>query len=160
MKDLHVIKQFQDWYEDRLNREENRTLQLHLEDCEDCERYFNTMKTLLEGTDSARLPHLEPDPFLPARIRAIAKGATGETSPARPALRAWPGRLGLSMMGLAFAVAAVTGTYFGSTLSARANASAQAADESIADAYYEAFSPSDISGEWEYILQDGEEENS
>ena len=46
------------------------------------------------------------------------------------------------------------------SLSARANASAKAADESIADAYYEAFSPSDIPGEWELILQDDEEENS
>jgi anti-sigma factor RsiW len=160
MKNPHVIKQFQDWYEDRLNREENRTVELHLDGCEDCGRYFNTMKAMLEGTDSARLPHLEPDPFLPARIRANAESTGSETLPARQAARALPGRLGLSMMGLAFAVAAIAGTYFGSTLSAHADATMQAANESIADAYYEAFSPSDISGEWESILQDDEEEDS
>ena len=160
MKDRHVIKQFQNWFEDRLSGEEHRMVEEHLDGCKDCGRYFNTMKSLLEGIDSARLPHLEPDPFLPVRIRALAEGSGGKTLPALSAARALPGRLGLSMIGLSVAVAAVAGMFFGSTLSARADASAQAANESIAGAYYEAFSPSDISSEWEYILQDDEEENS
>lgn len=155
MKDRHVIKQFQNWFEDRLGEEENRLVENHIRDCEKCGRYFGNMKSLLEGTDPARLPHLEPDAFLPVRIRALAGKDGAHTTPTR----ALTGRLGWSLMGLSVAVAAVAGLFFGSTLSARADASARAADMAIADAYYEVVSQRDIPTQWESVLLENGEDN-
>jgi hypothetical protein len=155
MKDRHVIKQFQDWFEQRLDEDQNRLIENHIQHCENCNRYFVGMKSLLEGTDPARLPHLEPDAFLPARIRALADSRGGSETPRALPL---PGRLGFSVMGLSLVAAAVAGLFFGSALSARANETELAAGQAIAGAYYEAVSQHDISDEWAYVLGDNEEE--
>jgi hypothetical protein len=155
VKDRHVIKQFQDWFERRLDKEQNRLIENHIQDCDDCGRYFSGMKSLLEGTDPARLPHLEPDAFLPARIRALAE-TRADTATSR--VLPLPGRLGFSVMGLSLVAAAVAGLFFGSALSARADETELAADQAIAVAYYEAVSQHDIPDEWEYALGDNGEE--
>jgi anti-sigma factor RsiW len=162
MRTRHVISDFQAWIEDQIDDAGRREIQLHLDHCDDCRSYFDRLKRLMEGLDPASLPHLEPDPFLPARIRAIASGdptaATedkgGSDIPVRPAL----GRLGKSALVAAVSVAAVIGVVFGSGLSSRVTASAQTQDAAIATAYLEAFSPSDVSSDWEYVVEAEDEE--
>jgi len=155
MKSRHVINDFQTWIEDQVDDAERRDIQLHLDQCDNCRLFFDKMKRVMEGFDPASLPHLEPDPFLPARIRAIASGdPTAATGGVGPAL----GRLGKSVLVSAVFAAAVIGVVFGSGLSSRVTASALAEDAAIANAYHEAFSPSDVTSDWEYVLEAEDED--
>ena len=162
MKTRHVISDFQAWIEDQIDDAGRREIQLHLDQCDNCRLFFDKMKRVMEGFDPASLPHLEPDPFLPVRIRAIASGdptavagdAAGSDSLVRPAL----GRLGKSALVSAVSAAAVIGVVFGSGLSSRVTASALAEDAAIANAYHEAFSPSDVTSDWGFALEAEDED--
>ena len=153
MKDRHVINRFQNWSDDRLDEQARLEIQRHLGDCDDCRRYFEGMTKLMEGAGPEALPRLDPDPFLPARIRAATEASRNGGKAARPAF----GRLAGSMMGTAVIVAAVAGVLIGGGLSSRATAGEET--RALVDGYYEAFSPSDIDGEWEALLagDNGEE---
>ena len=146
MKDRHVINQFQGWNEDRADEQARLEIQNHLGNCDDCRRYFEAMTKLMEGAGPENIPHLEPDPFLPARIRAAAEASQNGGKAARPVFS----RLAASMMGTAAVVAAVAGVLIGGGLSSRARAGEET--RALVDGYYEAFSPSDIDGEWEALL--------
>lgn len=165
MKYRHAINDFQDWNEGRVGEGRRREIQLHLDECDQCRRYFDKMTTLLEGTDPAALPRIQPDPFLPARIRAAAgEVPDSTTSRPRPARTATPdrpvlGRLGWSVLSAATVAAAAIGVLFGSGWSDTVEARQQAEDAAIVEAYYDAFSPPDIGGDWEYVLETGEGED-
>jgi anti-sigma factor RsiW len=154
MKDRHVIKQFQGWNEGRVDEQARLEIQSHLGDCDDCRRYFERMTKLMEGVGPENLPHLEPDPFLPARIRAAAEESRGGGRAPRPAF----GRLAASIMGATVVVAAVGGILIGGGLSSRATAGEET--RALVDGYYEAFSPSDIDGEWETLLDENNGDES
>ncbi len=160
MKTRHVISDFQAWIEDQIDDAGRSEIQLHLDQCDNCRLFFDKMKRVMEGFDPASLPHLEPDPFLPVRIRAIASGdPTAVAGDVGPAL----GRLGKSALVSAVSAAAVIGVVFGSGLSSRVTASALAEDAAIANAYHQAFSPSDVTSDWEFALEaedDDEEDDS
>ena len=66
----HVKDKFLDWFEDQLTKEEKRSVQLHLQHCENCAAYYRTMRSLMEDPKPGDLPTLEKDPFLPTRIKA------------------------------------------------------------------------------------------
>ena len=157
MKHRHVIKRFLDWSENRAGKEARLEIQRHLDGCDDCRRYFEKMTKLMEGVGPAALPHLEPDPFLPARIRTRAAGASERPAGAislRPAF----GRLAVSMLGVAVVAAAVAGTLIGSGLSSRAIAGEET--QSIVNGYYEAFAQDEFAQEWETLLEPEEEDES
>jgi anti-sigma factor RsiW len=161
MKNRHVIKRFQYWHDGRAGQDERREIQLHLDECDDCKRFFEKMTQLMEGIDSARLPHLEPDPFLPARVRAIAgedrerfRGRAGSPATARPLF----GRLGISVLAVAVAVALSIGVVLGSGLSARA--ASRAEEAALVGAYSDAFSQTDIDSDWESVVVEEEEDSS
>ena len=153
MKDRHVINRFQDWSESRLDEQVRIEVQAHLDECGGCRRYFEGMTKLMDGAGPGTLPSLEPDPFVPARIRAAAEARRSGGKTPRPAT----GRLAASMMGAAVVIAAVAGVLIGGGLSSRASAGEEA--RALVDAYSEAFSPADIGGEWETLLaeNDGDE---
>jgi len=157
MKHRHVIEQFLEWNDNRTGETERLELQRHLRECDDCRRYFEKMSSLMEGVGSDALPHLEPDPFLPARIRANAEAAThGRTAPGskRPAF----GRLAVSVLGAAVVVAAAVGIVIGSGLSSRVSAGEET--QAIINGYYEAFSQDEFAQEWETVLVTEEEDES
>lgn len=161
MKHRHVIKRFQRWHERLAGEDERREIQRHLDDCDDCRRYFEKMTRLMEGIDSARLPHLEPDPFLPARIRAIAgedRDRSGERAGSSVAGRPLFGRFGVSVLAAAVAVALGVGVFLGSGLSARA--ASRAEDAALVGEYTDAFAQSGIDRDWESVVAEGEEDNS
>jgi len=160
MKHRRVINRFQDWNEGRMSEAQRLEIQRHLDDCGECRRYFEKMTTLMEGIGPVALPHLEPDPFLPDRIRANAAAADAHK---RGAAKGRPqpifGRLAVSMMSVAVVVAAVAGILLGNGLYSRAEATAET--EALAGAYYEAFSPTDFATDWEDALSEEDEgENS
>ena len=65
-----------------------------------------------------------------------------------------------SLASLAVIAAVVIGVISGMGLSARVSASNEATDVAIAEAYYEAVSPSGITDDWESVLEEDEEEDS
>jgi predicted anti-sigma-YlaC factor YlaD len=149
----HATKHFQAWTEERLDREAQRLIEIHLEDCAECRAYFERMSQLLEKPEESDLPRLEPDPFLPGRIRGLAEKSS-ETAHAD-----WPARLGLmrpvgwlrlSYYGFLFAVAVAAGVYFGQSAAARGLMGN--GDGQLLTGYYEAFSQSGFADDWEQLL--------
>jgi predicted anti-sigma-YlaC factor YlaD len=138
-----IIRRYQGWIEGSLGTEERREIERHVGECGECRTYYETMSGLLEKIDPARLPHLVPDPFLPARIRAMT-----ENRQARPVDRraAWARR---SLAGAALLLAVTAGVYLGRGLSVNTGL-AEGTD--LAEAYYEAFSPTDIAGGWADVM--------
>lgn len=155
MKHRRVKRRFLDWNDRRAGRDERVEIQRHLDECADCRRYFDTMAVLMEGAGPATLPHLEPDPFLPAHIRAnAAAGRGGQHGEGRPAF----GRLAASVMGVAAVAAAAAGAVIGAGLSTRA--AAREETQAIVNAYYQAFSHDPIAQDWEVVLAADEEDES
>jgi predicted anti-sigma-YlaC factor YlaD len=127
-------------------------VQTHLDDCAECRMYFERMSRLLERPESSDLPRLEPDPFLPARIRAMADDSSADraraTAPGR-AIAKPLGWLRLSSLGVMFVVAVAAGVYLGQSI---ALPRIQNGDSQLVSSYYEAFSQSSFADDWEQLL--------
>ncbi|UCG53019.1 MAG: zf-HC2 domain-containing protein, partial [Candidatus Latescibacterota bacterium] len=145
----HFITSYQAWDEDRLNAEERRRVQQHLGECVECRRYFETMSVLLEKTDSSLLPRIEPDPFLPTRIRAMDKATR---TPIPRCFIAWAR---ISLVSVMIMIALSAGIYLGRGL---ATATRSNGETEIASAYYEAFSQSGFAAVWGDVVDGDEEE--
>jgi predicted anti-sigma-YlaC factor YlaD len=162
MKHRHVIKRFQAWSEGRAGEDERLEIRHHLDECDHCRRYFTNMTKLMEGVGPDALPRLQPDPFLPDRIRAIANSDPASmaglpsAAPFRPAF----GRLAAAVIGVAAVAAAALGVMFGTGLAGRVDTASQAENVAIAQAYYDAFSPAGIQANWESALETDEEDDS
>jgi predicted anti-sigma-YlaC factor YlaD len=150
MKQGHVIKYFQAFTEGRTGEKERLKVEEHLDDCKRCRKYFRKMALLLEKPDLSYLPHLQADPFLPARIKALAENHS--RARARRIRFAWRR---LSLAGLALAAAVTIGVFLGKGLSA---ASGEYGDTEILSAYYNAFSQKGLVDDWEYIVETGKNE--
>jgi predicted anti-sigma-YlaC factor YlaD len=142
----HVRKHFQAWNEERLDLEAQRLIETHLEDCAECRMYFERMSQLLQKPEGGDLPRLEPDPFLPGRIRALAEKSS-ET--ARLGLTRPVGWLRLSSYAVLFAVAVAAGVYFGQSAAARGLANG---DSQLLTGYYEAFSQTGFADDLEQLV--------
>jgi len=68
----HVKKYFLQWYENRLPDGKRISIEHHLQECQACQRYFATLKELLDPSIEEFSAELEIDPYLPQRIRAMA----------------------------------------------------------------------------------------
>ena len=144
-----------DWSENRVGERAGLEIQRHLEGCDDCRRYFEEMSKLMEGLGSDAIQRLEPDPFLPADIRARAQAKRpGGLSRARPVF----GPLAASMLGVAVVGAAFAGILIGVGLSSRAIAGEET--EEIVNSYYEAFSQDEFVHDWEALLEPEEGDES
>jgi anti-sigma factor RsiW len=143
MKHRRIIDRFVDWSEGRIAEAERLEIQLHLDQCHDCRRYFEKMTVLMEGVGDDALPHLDPDPFLSVRIRA---NETAGRAGRRPVF----GRLAASIMGAAVVAAAAAGILIGAGLSSRV--SAREETQAIVDGYYNAFAQDEIPQQWEDVL--------
>ena len=148
MKHEHVIRSYQALEEGMLNPEERREIQRHLKECTECRTFFEKMSLLLDARDPSLLPTLEPDPFLPTRIRALQ-----ESRPATGGFRRAVGWARLSLASLAVLAAALSGVYLGAGLS---TASRSVDDSEIIGAYYEAFSPTEFASGWEDLFENGD----
>ena len=147
MKHRRVIDQFLAWTDSRTGDTERQEIQRHLDGCDDCRRYYEKLSRLMEGVGSDALPHLEPDPFLPARIRAHAEASDRTIrGRQRPAF----GRLAVSLLGAGVVVAAAAGMLIGSGLSSRVSAGEET--QAIINGYYEAFSQDEFAQDWETVL--------
>ena len=169
MKHERIIRRYQGWIDGSLGAEERRETEQHTAECDECRAYFEKMTRLLEETDPALLPLLSPDPLLPARIRALS--ASGKKRPetlpaARRAGFDWIGHrraawTRLSLAGAALFLAVIAGVFLGRGISAN---SGYSQENDLAEAYYEAFAPTDIAGGWADVMtqtnSNGTEEGS
>jgi predicted anti-sigma-YlaC factor YlaD len=175
MKHKAARNQFQAWREARLDEPARRRLEAHLSDCRACRSYFETMSAWLDTPDPADLPRLQPDPFLPTKIRAIVDGrrraaeraaikneAPGMMAggPVALGIVASIGRLNLTVMTTLLVLAAAIGIYFGRTLSTDATqlAAVQYSDSDLVSDFYDAFSASAADDVWSELFDEGDEE--
>lgn len=74
MKNKHVKDYFLDWFELKLNNNKVKMIENHLEECNECRVYYDKVQNMLNNPDTTNLPKLQPDLFLPTRIKELAKG--------------------------------------------------------------------------------------
>ncbi|MBP2680887.1 MAG: hypothetical protein H6Q78_750 [Candidatus Krumholzibacteriota bacterium] len=165
MKHERIIRRYQGWIDGSLGTEERREIERHTAECDECRAYFEKMTRLLEETDPALLPLLSPDPFLPARIRAMAENGKKRPVSRRAGLDGFGHRQAawarVSLAGAALFLAVIGGVLLGRGISA---SSSYAQESELASAYYEAFAPTDIAGGWADVVNqtnsNGTEEGS
>src|SRR5438128_144409 len=61
-----------DWLEGKTSPRKHAAIEDHLGICPDCKNYFGEISNLLTTAAGRELPRLEPDPYLPQRINALA----------------------------------------------------------------------------------------
>jgi predicted anti-sigma-YlaC factor YlaD len=132
------------WIEGGLSVEERRIVQQHLDECGECRTYFEKVSLLVGHPYPTLLPHLTPDPFLPSRVRALAEERSAGRG--RRSAVSW---VRVSMASAMLILAAAAGIYLGSGFYANTRSGEET---ELAEAYYEAFSPSDFAGVWEDLL--------
>ena len=130
-------------YADGLLSESDRnSLTRHLAGCDRCRGAFELFdRSLAPG--SSRSPRLSVDPYLPARVRAIAS----ERHPS--ARRVWVPALRWSLGSIAFTLALALGVYLGQDLSRSVTPSA--IDDPVSE-FAASVSASDLSDRWSYAF--------
>lgn len=157
MKRRHVIKRFPQWSDGRVTGPERVEIQRHLEACDECRGYFDKMTRLVGAIGPDALPRLQPDPFLPSRIRAVVRAAgAAPTTATRGGRRPVFGRLAVSLMGVAVVAATAAGIVIGSGLSSQVSAGAET--QAIVSGYNDAFTQDDLAEEWETVLSAAQED--
>lgn len=163
MKRPHVKKDFEAWYEGRTQGDEHQAIDRHLAECAECRSHYRRMSQLFEAVSPVLLPRIEPDPFLPARIRAQAEDRAGMRAAAAGRAVAAPGgglrRFAAPMMTAATVLAAVLGVFIGRELSLRAH-TGRAVDAAMVNTYYDAFSQPGFGSDWEEVVGNEEENGS
>jgi predicted anti-sigma-YlaC factor YlaD len=150
MKKRHVTKNFLDWTDEKLDARQREQIEMHLQNCPDCRTYYEKMSAVFsEKTDLSALPQLEADPFLPARIKALA-GKKDRTPSDK-----WFGWQRIGAIRLAFStlliiLAASLGIYLGKGLAT----SQQYSESDLISDYYQAFNQQSYSDNWEYVLEE------
>lgn len=73
MKNKHIKDFFLDWYELKLNNRKMEMIERHLDDCNECRLYYDKIQNILNNPDTTKIPNLQPDLFLPTKIKELAK---------------------------------------------------------------------------------------
>jgi predicted anti-sigma-YlaC factor YlaD len=74
----HIQSLLLQWLELTLDARQQQLVEEHLKECALCRKYFDTMSViLLPSRDSSPLT-VVADPYLPTRIRVMAKSSSGE----------------------------------------------------------------------------------
>ncbi len=132
------------WIEGGLSVEERRIVQQHLDECGECRTYFKKVSLLVERPHPTLRPQLTPDPFLPSRVRALAEERSAGRS--RRSAMGW---VRVSVASAMLVLAAAAGIYLGNGFYTNTRSGEET---ELAEAYYEAFSPSDFAGVWEDLF--------
>ncbi len=150
MKSRHVKKHFLKWVENSCTDKRREEIQSHLKTCTECHHYYQKMSDVLQNPDLGVFPRLEPDRYLPTRIRAGEIGARSHAGG-----DGHPSRLTWSLAGLLILLAIGLGIIMGSAVF-RPNISVE---EQLAGEYYQAFTQNEISYQLDSIfdIQNGDE---
>ncbi len=149
----HVTKWYVDWSEKRLSAGRMTRVEQHLQTCQTCRRYFEKMDALMAPADPAALPQLQPDPYLPGRIRALSgqRSATGRGE--LPAGTGLPNKAQLGFSGVMLIAAIFIGGYLGKGLAAyQTTPPLSNSDSSLVVQYYDAFAYDGFTESWETVV--------
>ena len=135
--------QFLLWFEQRLAPDKRMKVERHLLDCIACRAWFEASTELL-GTPSVHARTLEPDPFLPTRIRALAERDGQRTHAGfRPAVRWAAGTV-------AVAAALLIGVYLGDGIT---RTQSTITDQEIVDQYARSVAMAGINDRWQSVAE-------
>ncbi len=142
-KDKHIKHLVIDLLENKLSDEKKRSVKNHLNRCGECGVYYNQMQKILTPAGTDILPELDPDPFLPTRVKANAQPKNISKKNISTLIIRW------SLITAASFAAILIGILLGTRLSKN-----QAAynNREIITAYSEAFYPQGIGDKFEYTL--------
>lgn len=156
MSDNHVIKYFSDWYSNRLRKSQRQQVSNHLEKCDKCRKYFRVMSEVLNKPDVKALPQLKADPWLAVKIRRGME-ADKESLQIKPVRRfEW------TFVGFVASLLICIGVYVGSGVTTANNyvsndnttiVTDTTQNSSVANAYYEAFSQTNVADQWATVLE-------
>lgn len=116
-----IRSQLLPWIEQKLDAQERSLIDRHLEECEPCRTYFETVSAVLLDVQEIPGTVLVPDPYLASRIKAIAHGAPVNVRPGFLTMLAWGWRTA------AFVLAVLLGVYIGEKLSVQQTPSSNTA---------------------------------
>lgn len=150
MKHKQVKKLFQQWNDGRVEEPARPRIQAHLDACDECREYYEKMALLLAKPDAAGRKRLEPDPFLPARIRAIARESAAPPAPARRF-----GVLRTTAVTAMLIVAIAAGVFLGHELSAISRTNG---DTDLAAAYYSTVAQEGFADDLQTIVTESKDE--
>lgn len=149
----HVTKWYVDWSEKRLGTGRMARVEQHLQSCEACRRYFDKMDALFAPVDPAALPQLQPDPYLPIRIRALAGQRAAEGRAGQQAGVILPNKVQLGLSGIMLMAAISIGVYLGKGLATYQTVTSPPDSESdLVSQYYDAFSYDGFAESWETVV--------
>lgn len=158
MNNRHVIRYFSDWYADRLRANDRKRVSEHLDECGRCRRYFQKMAEILNKPNVNELPSLKEDPWLAVKVRRIVTSKAPVARGIRP-LR----RFEWTLVGFVSTFLICVGLYIGSGVSPSASTttttdtisavSDTTQTNSVANAYYQAFSQNDVASQWMSVLE-------
>jgi predicted anti-sigma-YlaC factor YlaD len=113
MSKIHLKQYFVDWSEGRLKQHQMDQIEQHLKSCPDCQAYFGKMQMFLAEPDPVALPELEPDYFLPTKIKELAKQSKDEQS----SFKLWKKRIRVALGTATVVLALLIGVFFGKWMS-------------------------------------------
>lgn len=131
----HVTMLYLEWHERKLDADRADSVRQHLDECDSCCRYFELMDAILIPAPDSEALHLEPDPFLPSRIKAQASPARLRTT----RVRDW------SVAAFGAALAIVIGFSLGKGL---VDSRTSTGSDDLFSEYYEAFSQETVGDRW------------
>jgi predicted anti-sigma-YlaC factor YlaD len=105
-----ICSLFISWFEQTLDTQAGQEVEAHLGECDACKQYFEAMSAALRPVTMSQ-GRLEPDPYLPTRISALAKGSAAESPSGMALIVRW------SLRTVVFAAALLVGIYMGEQLS-------------------------------------------
>lgn len=146
----HVEKYFLDWLEGQFDDEKETEINRHLDQCESCHSYFQTMQSVMEEPNPDQLPDLKKDPYLPVRIKQKAFNRDEQGSVAI---------LGLSkaLTGSLVAIGLVIGFLMGQLLVYHTQTSQDVAEQtSVTELYYEGMVQPSLGSNFEQVLTEME----
>ena len=152
MKKSHMKKYFLDWNEKELSQLKMEAIDKHLKTCATCKIYFDKMQLFLEKPEPTAIPELQPDPFLPTRIKQKDK-PTGSRVTLAGLLRA---RFRLTFGTAMIIFALISGVFLGKWISGNGAIS----ETEIVLSYTSMFSNQGVGELWNKIIteKDGEQQ--
>jgi predicted anti-sigma-YlaC factor YlaD len=132
---------FLSWFEADLSQPMAKELEEHLKECSPCREYFDTLSAALLPKASVR-GRLVSDPYMPARIRALAMNSVSAPVSGKDMVVRW------SLRTVAFAIAIIVGVYMGEKLSYQPSV---VTDQHIISEYSNYLGGSGIGERWQSV---------
>lgn len=146
----HVKSYFLDWLEGQLAEGKEKEVNQHLERCESCYSYYQTMQSVMEEPNPEQLPNLKGDLYLPARIKQKALNSAKKESVSI---------FGLSkaLTGSLVVLGLIIGFLMGQLLVYQTQTSQDITDQtSVAELYYEGMVQPNFGSNFEQVLKEME----